>query len=179
MFVYDHVRVVRLDDIFNPTYGSPVGSREAYFTKDFPSSGDISHFLLDTTLVVSEPPRGNEVFYFDKDHNLVLWRDNIVQGGEWRSSSELQILKLGKERRFAIVQTFCILFLGPVASPQIDNCYSVADVDSLLPRRPEARKERVAGNIFNLAPGKSPPFNLPRSEISVASLLQSMQDKRR
>jgi hypothetical protein len=179
MFAYDHVRVVRLDDILNPAYGYPEGSRDAYFAKNFPSSGEIEEFLLNTTLVISKPPRGNEVYYFSKDHKLVLWHDKNIEDGEWWSSPKLQILILGQKRRFAVVQSFCISFLGPAAAPPLDNCYSVEDVESLLSRGLDSRKERVTGNPFNLGQGNSPPFDLPKSEISIASLLRSIQDKGR
>jgi hypothetical protein len=178
VFAYDHFRIVQLDHLFDPVYGYPLGYREAYFARRFASYGEIEDYLSDVTLVISHPPRGNAIYYFDRNQQFALWREPVVATGRWWTDPELQLLKLGSERRFAIVQYFCMSRASLIEDAQ-DNCYSVADVDSLINAGAGGRIERSKGNVFNLTPGKRQPFSLPHSDLSTAALLERVTDIRR
>jgi hypothetical protein len=177
LYASDHIRIVQLDGIFDPAYGYPQGYREEYFAKQFPSSSEIESYLSDATLLISKPPLGNVIYYFDKPHQFTSWHDNVVEGGAWWSFSKLQILRLGKRWRVAIVPSFCMTLSGLTADAQNHSCYSVESVDSLLSRGNGSRREYNKGNTFGLAAERSAPFRLPGSEISIASLLGRSPDK--
>jgi hypothetical protein len=82
-YASDHIKIIQLDSIFDPAYGYPQGYREEYFAKTFPSSSDIESYLSNATLLISKPPLGNVIYYFDEYRHFTLWHDNIVEGGEW------------------------------------------------------------------------------------------------
>jgi hypothetical protein len=170
-YASDHIKIIQLDSIFDPAYGYPQGYREEYFAKTFPSSSDIESYLSNATLLISKPPLGNVIYYFDEYRHFTLWHDNIVEGGEWWLIPKLQMLRLGKQWRFAVVQSFCRSVSGMLADAQKDNCYSVESVDSLPSRGAGSRREYSKGNVFGLSTERSAPFQLPSSQISIASLL--------
>jgi hypothetical protein len=173
VFAYDHVSVVRLDNMYDPKYGDRVGRRDEYFAADFPSSADIEKYLLDSTLLFSQPPRGNRVYYFDGDHKFISWREDIIHSGKWWTSPRLQIIRLGERWRAAVVYTFCSLSFDMPADAQRDNCYGVETITSLLARGPGSTREYRKGNVFGLFDNKPAPFRLPNSAITIDSLLSS------
>lgn len=170
-YAYDHIRIVRLDNLYDPQYGYPVGREEQHFNQNFPSSSEIKTYLSNSTILHSRPPIGNEVFYFDENYGFVIWYGNTIEAGRWWLSPRLQLLLLGERWRLAIVQTFCMSFSNRSEISQQDTCYSVQTLVSLLARGRGTRHEYRKGNAFGLAPDKSAPFQLPmNSEISIDSL---------
>ncbi|MDE2377081.1 hypothetical protein [Bradyrhizobium sp.] len=180
-FVYAHVadriRVVHLDGMFDPAYGYTPGFRERYFNQDFVSADAIRDYLHDATLLISNPPRGNHVYYFDSEQKFVSWRDKIIESGMWWTYPEVQILHLGPHWRVAVVQTFCLSLFGTAAVRQQDNCYGVSQLDSLLTAGKGSRRDYRSGNILELDASKLPPLPLPSSELSIASLLSKLAEK--
>ena len=178
-YVHGHVRIIRLDRIFNPTYGFPEGYRETYFARVFPSSQAINEYLTDATILFSQPPNGNEIFYFNHEQQFVSWRGNIVSGGTWRLSPSLQIIELDGKWRTAIVQRFCTLMSEMPANAQQDNCYDVSDIESILSRGLGSRREYKKGNVFDISANKPAPFQLPDSAITFDSLMSALAGKSR
>jgi hypothetical protein len=170
-----YVRVVRLDNMYDPKYGDRVERRDEYFASDFPSSKDIDSYLLDSTLLFSQPPRGNRVYYFDKDYKFISWRDGIIEIGKWWTSPSLQIIHFGSRWRVAIVSNFCTLSFSMPADSQRDNCYGVETITSLLGR--VSTREYRKGNTFGLSSDKPAPFELPKSTITIDSLLAGLPSK--
>lgn len=171
-YAYDHFKIVRLDNLYDPQYGYPVGRNEQHFTQNFPSSKDIKAYLSNSTILRSRPPLGNGIFYFDESNGFVFWHDNTIETGEWWVSSQLQLLLLGGQWRLAIEQIFCWSFSGRSRVSQSDNCYGVQRLDSLLAGGREMRREYRKDNLFDLTPGKPAPYELLlKSEISIDSLL--------
>lgn len=175
-YVASHVRVVRLEEIFDPAYGFPLDYRERYFNRDFPAASTIKNYLHDATLLISRPPTGNRVYYFDKDQGFVSWRDNVIDSGVWWTSPEVQILYLGARWRVAVVQIFCMSRFGIPRGAQQDNCYSVGQLESLLAAGKGSRRDYREGNVFHLQADNPPPLQLPNSELSIA-LLSKLADK--
>lgn len=171
-FAYDRVRIVRLDNLYDPQYGYSVGREEQHFNQNFPSLNEIKTYLSNSTILHSRPPTGNEVFYFDGNDGFVFWHDSAVETGKWWLIPRLQILLLGERWRLAIVQTFCMSFSNRSKISQQNNCYYVQSFASLLARGRGTWHEYRKENVFGLAPDKPAPFQLPmKSEISINSLL--------
>jgi hypothetical protein len=171
--LHDRIRVVHLDRIFNPAYGFPAGYRESYFGQDFPSAKAIKEYLTDATILFSEPPYGNQIFYFDHDQGFVSWRNKVTSSGNWRLFPGLQIIELGGRWRITFVQTFCSWVSDMSAEEQQDNCYDISSIESILGRGLGSRREYRKGNVFNISAGKPPPFQLPDSAITIESLTAS------
>lgn len=171
IYIYDRVRIVRLNNYYDPKYGYTADARDQYFAQKFPSSSEIKSYLSDATILFSNPPMGNGVLYFDKDHGFLSWHGNNIEAGKWRLSPELQIIRLGDRWRIAIVQTLCMGFFDKPVIAQQDNCRHVETLDSILSRGRGTRREYTKGNIFDLASNKRAPFRLPTSEINTDSLL--------
>ena len=169
IYAYDRIRIVRLDNLFDPAYGFQVGRREQFFAQKFPSSSDIKAYLHDSTILLSNPPIGNQVYYFDRDDAFISWYDSKIEAGKWRSFPNLQILRLDGKWRIAVVYAFCISYPDRDAIAQRDNCYEIESVDSILSRG--SRREYRKGNVFNLGRDKPTPARLPKSEITIESLL--------
>lgn len=182
-YAKDHTRVVRLDNFYNPQYGYSPERREQIFNQSSPSSGEIKAYLFNSTTLHSRPNSrmgGNDVFYFDDDYGFIYWRNNTVETGKWWLSPKLHIIILGERWRLAIVQTFCMSFSNLSEIFQQDNCYYVQTLDSLLASGRGTRHEYRKENVFDLAPDKPAPFQLPaNSEISIDSLLANNSMERR
>lgn len=170
-FACNRTRIVRLDSIFDPAYGYSVEYREQYFASNFPSSNDINAYLSDSTILISHPSSGTSVYYFDKSHGFIHWRDHNLEAGKWWISPNLQIITLGNRWRVAVVYLFCTWFFKMEAIAQQENCYYVVSLDSIFARGSGSRRENRTGNIFNLAIDKQAPGRLPKSEITIDSLL--------
>jgi hypothetical protein len=179
VYAHDRIRVVHLDRIFNPAYGFPEGYRETYFAREFPSSQAIKEYLSDATILFSQPPSGNELFYFNSAQEFISWRDGLVSSGSWRIFPALQIIELGGRWRVTVVQRFCSLVSDMPADTQQDNCYDVTSIESILSRGPQARREYKKGNVFNISADKPVPFRLPESAITIDSLLSNSLGARR
>jgi hypothetical protein len=177
IYVSGYVRVVRLDDIFDPKYGYRVGLREEYFSRDFPNAKDIESYLFDSTLLISNPPLGNGVYYFDKDHKYLFWHENLIEAGKWWVFPSWQLIRLGNRWRLATVQTFCALSFALPTDAQQDNCYFVETTTSLLGQGHGSEREYRKGNVLGLLSNQQAPFRLPTSAITINSLLSSLTDK--
>jgi hypothetical protein len=176
-FAYNHVRFVRVEDLFDPRYKRK-DSPQAYFERSFPSHDDIARHLSNVTLVISNPPRGSEVFYFGSDQTFLTWHAGTVVSDRWWTEPELQILRLGDQRRWVVVQIFCTAPVDPPDDARLDNCYHASAVEGIPYQVVTGRTERADGNVFGLASGKRPPFALPESEISLALLSQRISETR-
>lgn len=171
-YAYDHIRIIRLDNLYDPQYGYPVGREEQHFNQNFPSSNEIKAYLSNATILHSNPPTGNEVFYFDENDGFVFWRESTIENGKWWLIPRFQILLLGERWRLAIVQTFCMSFSNRSKILQQDNCYYVESFASLLARGRGTQHEYRKENAFDLAREKPASFQLPmKSRISISSLL--------
>ncbi|MBI3699144.1 MAG: hypothetical protein HY242_01685 [Afipia sp.] len=168
---WQRISIVRLDKMFDPALGFSDGRRVEYFARDFPSSDNIKDYLSDATILHSHPPLGNDVFYFDKQQGFLAWLDSEIVTGNWQSYPKLQIILLGDRWRIAVVNSFCMLYTHVLASDQQDRCYSVESLASILARGKTTRHEYRKGNVFGLADNKLPPFPIPKSDITIDSLL--------
>jgi hypothetical protein len=178
IFASDHVRIVRLDNMYSPKYGDRVGRREEYFDASFPSFEEIESYLSDATLVFSQPPGGNRVYYFDRDHRFISWSENVIEAGKWWTSPGVQIIRLGHRWRFAVVQHFCTLSLGMPADAQQDNCYAVEKITSLLSQGLGSKRDYRKGNVLGLSDSKPAPFRLPDTPVTIDSLLSIVASKK-
>jgi hypothetical protein len=171
VYVSSNVRVVRLDNMYDPRYGDRVGRREEYFSRDFPTAKDIETYLFNSTLLISNPPRSSVVYYFDSDHKYTLWHANLIETGKWWSFSRWQLIRLGDQWRFATVQTFCTVSFAMLADAQQDNCYSVETPSSVFSQGRGTTREHKLGDVFNLSGRTQVPFKLPDVPITIESLL--------
>ena len=171
VYVSANVRIVRLDNIYNPEYGYRVGRREEHFSNKFPTTQDIETYLFDSTLLVSNPPHQSVVRYFDREHNYISWHSNLIESGKWWSSPEWQLIRLGDRWRFATVQTFCTISLvfGVPETGRQDNCYSVETTSSLFSFG--GTREHRSGDVFKLTGRQAAPFKIPDKPITIDSLL--------
>lgn len=62
--VSDHVRIVHLDNMYDPKYGYSVDAREEHFSQKFSSARDIETYLSDATILFSDPSLRNEVLFW-------------------------------------------------------------------------------------------------------------------
>jgi hypothetical protein len=173
-YAFDHVRVVRLDNFYDPKYGYPAGIRERYFSREFPSSKAIQDYLANSTLVLSSPPNLNRVYYFDSDHKFISWRADILESGTWWSSPGLQLIQLGKRWRVAIVSKFCTLLSSLPDDAQQDNCYDAETTSSLMSQGLGSTLARKPGDVFTLEGRTKAPFRLPNTPITTESLEASL-----
>ena len=173
VYAYDKIRIVRLDEMFSPRFGWEAGLRERYFMQKFPTAREITKYLSDATILISSPPFGNEVFYFRSDHKFVYWYNDQLSSGEWWISPRLELIILGSRWRFAVVYTYCRLFLDLPSTAQQDSCREVQTLGSIIGTGRAARREYRKGNVLNFGEsGKGHIESLPKSEISIEMLRQ-------
>jgi hypothetical protein len=179
LYTSTYVRIVSLDNMFDPKYGHRVGRREEYFSREFPSAQDIEAYLFDSTLLISKPPRNSRVYYFDRDYNYITWRGNLIEKGKWRSLARgWQVIRFGDRWRFAAVQSFCVLSLAMPADAQQDNCYPVETTQSLFTQGLGTARERRKGDVFGLSLRAAAPFELPDKLVTIDSLLEQLPGAR-
>jgi hypothetical protein len=142
---YNRVYFEDIDRIYGPLNGWSSERKGKYFAQTFPSSSEITEYVQDLTVLHSHPPIGNDVFYFDTGHQLILWRDWGYR--DWRGHS-------------TEVGTW---WLEPYL-----YCHYIKDLKGVLSYdKPEYRR----GNVFGLSASHDPPFRLPNTEITIDSLL--------
>jgi hypothetical protein len=115
---YNRVYFEDIDRIYGPLNGWSSERKGKYFAQTFPSSSEITEYVQDLTVLHSHPPIGNDVFYFDTGHQLILWRDwgyrdwrgHSTEVGTWWLEPYLYVMTLGGRRRIAIVYAMCFWF---------------------------------------------------------------------
>jgi len=169
-FVYLINRFVMFENVDRSISGS-FYAKMAHLTRAYPSDNEISTYLSDATLLLSRP-HDNRVYYFDDDHNYILWRDNIPYLGTWSSAPFIKIMTFEGRWRITTVNLFCNLPLDIYNGYPVNyegNCYVVELIDQLFAYSHAAREYRN-GNIFKLSKSKV-PFPLPSSDITIDHLL--------
>jgi len=178
VFVYLINRLVMFENVDRSISGGMYAKME-HFTRAYPTGDEISAYLSDATLLLSRPPVDNRVYYFDEDHNYIVWRDNIPYLGTWSSAPFIKIMTFEGRWRITTVNLFCHWAFdvhSGYISNQVDNCYIVESLDQLF-TDPHATHEYRKGNIFKLSKSKV-PFPLPSSDITIDHLLPAIQKVR-
>jgi hypothetical protein len=171
VWAYDRIKVVRLDEMFSPKYGWPVGARDQYFASKFPSSAEIEAYLSNATILFSHPPTDNIVFYFGNNRQFISWFDQSTSVGKWSISPHLRIILLGQQWQAAVIYVFCSHVAGLPNEAQQDSCREVERLDSIFSQGRDARREYQKGDVFNLQDNQEKIGPLPKVDISISSVL--------
>jgi len=171
VYVFDHTRIIHLDEPHK---------KERLFFESFPTAEDINSKLSNVTIVFSasddgvHSTLGNEVVYFDNKHALVQWfdGDKKLYHGRWAIRPEYLLLTYKGKWRFATIQVYCFLLaeVDPIA--QQENCREMESIDDVIPT--SGTTEYAPGDVFHLLEMKRPPFDLPRTKLTVAELQAMM-----
>ena len=178
VFIYDNFKIVRLDATYDPRdYRDAELIKERYFSRNFPSLSEIDSYLSDATIVVSHPPVGNAVYYFDKNRKVLWWHGDQISAGEWKAIPNLQLITFGAQWRFAVVYKFCWSFSDRSAIEQQDSCYYLTSLDWIFSAANSLREYRK-GDLFGLNKvGKEQIGRLPESNISIEQLLETKRER--
>lgn len=170
-----NVREVDVDAMYGSKYGPPAkpGAKEEYFSRQFPTTKEIEDYWFDSTLLVSDPPTQNHVYYFDKTYHRTEWRSTYLNTERWIISPFQEKLKLGSQFRTVTIQCFAVL-IG-VGNAQRD-CVPVDTLDRMIIRHKTGTREYRKGDVFGLSGRKKAPFYLPMKEpITIDSVLAELQ----
>jgi hypothetical protein len=178
IYLYVEPRIVREVDI-DAMYGfknlppSRAGAKEEYFATQFPTAKEIEDYWFDSTLLISDPPRNNRIYYFDKDYHFKEWANSGLGTESWAISPFQERLKLGSRSRLVTIQCFAVLM--DVGGAQRD-CVGIEDVTFMIHRARTGTREHRKGDVFGLSGRKKAPFYLPTKEpITIDSVLAELQ----
>jgi hypothetical protein len=178
VFIYDNFRIIRLDSIYSPaTYRDAELIKQRIFSQKIPSLNEIDDYLSDATVVVSHPPVGNAVYYFDSDRKIFWWHGDQISTGVWKATPNVQLIIFGTQWRLAIVYKFCWSFSDRVAIEQQDSCYYLTSLDWIFSFANSHREYRK-GDLFGLDKvEKGQVGKLPESNISIEQLLATERER--
>lgn len=147
---------------------------ERYFSRSFPTAQEIKSYLSNATILVSSPPGGNVVYYFDAPYHFLEWRNAgtsavDVLSGSWSIDWHIRPMELNGRWRVAIEYVICTR--SPDSLPaDVPFCSEVRTLNPI--NRFGLNQEYRAGNVFNLSADGNVPFPLPtRTTISIDGLL--------
>jgi hypothetical protein len=140
--------------------------RERLFSEAFPTRAEIEDFLHDTTILISWPPIGNTIRYFDNDQRFFSWHGTEISRGHWYLYPLIVNRILNGRSHFDWAYSYCIQLND--GSLNEDNCLLIHTTKQLLgSSRPT---EYTKGDIFGLSKQRDPPFDMPTTEISIDQL---------
>jgi hypothetical protein len=162
VYGHDHYIVQNIDNFG----GLSSEAKQLDFSVTFPSRTEIEDFLRDTTILVSWPPIGNSVRYFDNDQRFFDWHGVEIIRGHWQLHPMIVRRIFNGRSRFDWAYSYCIeLNDGSLTE---DNCLLIYTTKQLLgSSRPT---ERAKGDFFGLSKQRDPPFEMPKTEISIEEL---------
>jgi hypothetical protein len=147
-------------------------SKKRYFSETFPTRNEIERYLSNATILISHPPIGNTVYYFDSDGRYYYWHgnDNMIGRGHWFLYPRIVRRIYNGRSRFDLAYLFCReLDDGSFTD---DNCVLLGSTDQIM--KYHAFREYAKGDVFNLSELQSPPFDLPPRPISMEQLSATM-----
>jgi hypothetical protein len=157
-----HFIVQNIDNFGGRSYEQ----RQRIFSENFPSRTEIEDFLHDTTILVSWPPVGNTVRYFDNDRRFFSWHGTEITRGHWHLYPMIAKRIFDGRSRFDWAYSYCIeLNDGSLTE---DSCLLIYTTKQLLGSSRPA--EYVKGDVFDLSKQRDPPFEMPTTEISIEKL---------
>lgn len=166
VYSYDHIRFENIDDM----YGLPSQLKEAYFIESPPARRDISEYLLNSTIIVSDPPIGSQIFYFDNSGGVINWFKNTFTRGRWTVDPFLIVQSYGGQWKIKIIYNLCRW--PDDRSLSEDSCYLASDSRRIFGIS-KGRVTRIGGDVFDINNRPSPPASLPTTELD-ADLILSM-----
>jgi hypothetical protein len=173
LIFWGYNKILPVERIDQARWGSAENA-ESYFSRPIPTAQDIESYLLNATILVSDPPGGNAVYYFDAPYHFLKWRnffrapaDDVLEG-TWSIDWYLLPMELNGRWRVALEQVICTR--SPDSLPaDVPFCHDVQTLSPMLRfgRYPEYR----VGNVFNLSANGSVPFPIPKTSISIDELV--------
>lgn len=161
--------------------------RAQEFLREYPTAGQISNFLNDATVVVSNRTSkpnaarqiyGNTIVYLDSNNHYYAWDAGNRYGryasraGSWSISSRLLILKFHYKWRYQWVQVICIFNKFVASKFQADDCAIVSDLRELPLWGNHSSREYRKGNVFGVAGEGDLPFSIPNdAPVTMDSLI--------
>ncbi len=143
-------------------------SKERYFSETFPTRDEIERYLSDATILLSDPPGINTVYYFGHDGRYYYWNgnDNRIARGYWFLYPMIDRRIYDGRSRFDLAYLFCREHYDD--SFNDDNCILLGSTDQIM--KYHGYREYAKGDVFNLSKLESPPFNLGPRRISIEQL---------
>jgi len=173
LIFWGYNKILPVERIDQARWGSAENA-ERYFSRPIPTAQDIESYLLNATILISHPPGGNAVYYFDAPYHFLKWRNfNLptedVLEGTWSIDWHLLPMELNGRWRVALEYVICTRSLDSLPA-DVPFCRSVETLSPML--RFGLNPEYRVGNVFNLSTNGSVPFPLPnRTPISIDGLL--------
>jgi hypothetical protein len=172
VFIYGarHFITQNIDDFFR----WPPDKKESFFLETFPSRREIEDYLLNTTILISHPPIGNSVYYFDKDQHTFNWHGNQIIKGHWFLYPMIDRRVYNGKWRFDLAYSFCReLDDGSFTE---DNCILLGSTSQIFAGFGEL--DYAKGDIFDLSNRSKPPFTMPTTAISIEQLRTAISQLR-
>jgi hypothetical protein len=163
-FIYGarHFMTQNVDDFFRWSQEK----KESYFLETFTSRHEIEDYLLNTTILISHPPIGNSVYYFDNDRHFSEWHGNQIIKGHWFLYPMIVRRVYNGRWRFDLAYSFCReLDDGSFTE---DNCILLGSTNQIMAGYGQMDYQK--GDIFDLSKRSKPPFTMPITAISVEQL---------
>jgi len=163
-FIYGarHFMTQNVDDFFRWSKEK----KESYFLETFPSRHEIEDYLLNTTILISHPPIGNSVYYFDNDRHFFDWHGDQIKKGHWFLYPFIVRRVYNGKSRFDLAYSFCReLDDGSLTE---DNCILLGSTNQILAGFGEL--DYAKGDIFDLSKRSKPAFTMPIIAISMEQL---------
>jgi hypothetical protein len=146
----------------------PNETKESYFLETFPSRHEIEDYLLDATILISHPPIGNSVYYFDSNYRFFIWHANDfkITKGHWFLYPMIDRRIYNGRSRFDLAYSFCReLDDGSLTE---DNCILLGSTNQILAG--VGHREYTKGDVFDLSKRSKPPFAIPATTINMEQL---------
>jgi hypothetical protein len=163
-YCYDHYIVQNFNNMVLPS--REVAQR--LFSETYPSRIEIEDYLHDATILISYPPISS-VYYFDNERRFITWHGNYFTRGHWYLYPMVAKRMLDGRSRFDLAYTFCRELND--GSFTEDNCVLLGSTQQIMAY---GRKEYGKGDIFELSKRDDPPFDMPKTNISIDELRRSI-----
>ncbi len=165
-----HFMTQNVDDFFRGSQEK----KERYFLETFPSRHEIEDYLLNTTILISDPPIGNSVYYFDNDQHSFNWHGNQIIKGHWFLYPMFVRRVYSVKSRFDLAYSFCReLDDGSFTE---DNCVLLGSTNQIMAGY--GQMDYAKGDIFDLSKRSKPPFTMPTITISMEQLRTAISQLR-
>ncbi len=163
VYCYDHYIVLNINNMVLPSH--EIAQR--MFSETYPSRIEIENYLHDATILISHPPIGSSVYYFDNQQHFIEWHgnDSRMTRGHWYLYPMMAKRMLDGRSRFDLVYSLCRELND--GSFTEDNCVLLGSTQQIMAY---GRKEYAKGDIFGLSKRDDPPFDMPKTDISIDQL---------